>query len=157
MASYQFEMGSRFYVRPELAADYMALFEAAHTESGGAASTGHDAVDLAVNARTSTQATARADLVFGASFGTTIRWRPELTVGWRDVVSGGPGVTTAHFVGGAGTPFSLSPNFQDKGGILARLGLRAGGSYADFSADAGGQFRNSYQTYDARAVARFLF
>jgi hypothetical protein len=35
--------------------------------------------------------------------------------------------------------------------------VRASGAYADITADAGGEFRNGYQTYDARAVARFLF
>jgi hypothetical protein len=40
---------------------------------------------------------------------------------------------------------------------LARIGMRASGQYADFSADAGGEFRNDYETYDARAAARFLF
>lgn len=149
--SYQMNVG-RYYVRPEVAADYILLYEAAHTEHGGG-----PAVDLAIASRTNTQASARADLVFGANFGTTIRWRPELTIGWREVISGGPANTSAHFVNVAGTAFTLSPNYQDKGGVLARLGLHAGGNYADISADAGGQFRSGYQTYDARAVARFLF
>lgn len=149
--SYQMNVG-RYYVRPEVAVDYVMLYEAAHAEHGGG-----PAVDLAIASRTNTQATARADLVFGANFGTTIRWRPELTLGWRDVIAGGPADTSAHFVNVAGTGFTLSPNYQDKGGVLARLGLHAGGNYADISADAGGQFRSGYQTYDARAVARFLF
>jgi hypothetical protein len=155
-ASYQIDLG-RFYIRPELAADYVLLYESAFVERGGG-----PALDLAVGSQTNQQASAQADMVFGANFGTTIHWRPELTLGWRDVVSGGPANTTAHFVDGnagvsAGQTFTLSPNFQDKGGLLARLGVRAGGNYADFSADAGGQFANGYQTYDARAVARFLF
>ena len=91
----------------------------------------------------------------GANFGQSIVWRPELTVGYRAVVYGGPAKTVANFQGGQ--TFTLDPQFTDKGGFLARLGLRASGQYADFSADAGGEFRNDYQTYDARAAARFLF
>jgi hypothetical protein len=71
------------------------------------------------------------------------------------VVYGGPGATTAHFVGGDN--FTLNANFQDKGGLLARLGLRAGGQFADFTADAGGEWHGNFDSYDARALARFLF
>jgi outer membrane autotransporter protein len=140
----------RFYVRPEASVDYFALYESAHTEKHGGT-----AFDLAIASRTSTQATAQVDMAFGATFGDAIRWRPEVMVGWRDVVSGGPAATTASFSGGQA--FTLTSNFQDKGGLLARLGLHAGGAFADFSADAGGEYRSGYQTYDARALARFLF
>ena len=149
-ASYQMPMG-RFYLRPEAAVDYILLYESAFAEHGGGT-----AVDLSVASRTNTEATATADLVLGMDFGTTIHWRPEMTVGWRQIVAGGPGDTTAKFVSG-NTSFTLAPQLQDRGGLLARLGLRAGGQFADFSADAGGVFNKDYQTYDARAVARFLF
>ena len=92
----------------------------------------------------------------GADLGGVNHWRPELTVGWREVVSGGPGDTTARFISG-GPSFTLSPQFQDKGSLIARIGVHAGGNFADFSADAGGQLNETYQVYNARAVARFLF
>jgi hypothetical protein len=79
-----------------------------------------------------------------------------LTLGRREVISGGPGDTTARFISG-GPSFTLSPKFDDKGSLIARLGVHAGGQYADFSANAGGQYNSTYQVYDARAVARFLF
>ena len=140
----------RFYIRPEGSLDYFALYEGAHAERGGG--TGFD---LTVASRTSQETIAQADVVMGATFGDSMKYRPELTLGWRDVVEGGPAKTTANFQGGQ--TFTLTPNFQDKGGFLARLGIRAGGAFADFSADAGGVFRNGYETYDARAMARFLF
>jgi hypothetical protein len=140
----------RFYARPEVSVDYYALYEGAHNEHGGGS-----AFDLSVASRTSQETLAQADLVLGVNLGEVIRWRPELTVGWRDVVEGGPGATTARFTGGSA--FSIEPNFQDKGGLLARLGVRAGGAFADFSADAGGEFLSGSQSYDARALARFLF
>ena len=154
--SYQATMG-RFYMRPEASADYILLYEGGHSEHGGAnPTTDGDAVDLAVNSRTSTQASVQGDLVLGYTFGTSMLWRPELMIGYREIVSGGPADTTAKFVSG-GSPFTLSPDLSDRGGLLARLGLHAGGNYADISADAGGEFRNGYQTYDAIATARFLF
>ena len=140
----------RFYLRPEVSADYIALFEEGYTEHGGGS-----AFDLTVAPRTSQQASAQVDLVLGATFGDAIKYRPELMVGWRGVVYGGPGATTAHFMGGDN--FTLNANFQDRGGLLARLGLRAGGQFADFTADAGGEYHGNFQSYDARALARFLF
>ena len=148
--NYPMTMG-RFYMRPELSADYVALYEGAHTESGGGS-----AVNLAVASKTNQEGSVQGDLVMGATFGDSIKWRPEMTIGWREIVFGGPASTTAHFASG-GQNFVLSPQFTERGGLLARLGLRAGGAFADFSADAGGVFRNGYETYDARAMARFLF
>jgi hypothetical protein len=140
----------RLYVRPEASVDYYALYEGAHDEHGGGT-----AFDLSVAARTSQEVVAQADLVLGVNLGEVIRWRPEVTIGWRDVVEGGPAVTKAAFASGG--QFTIAPDFQDKGGLLARLGVRAGGAFADFSADAGGEVGNGSQNYDARALARFLF
>ena len=140
----------RFFVRPEVSADYVLLTQAAYKERGGG-----PAFDLDVASQTSSQADAQADVVLGMNFGQAVVWRPELTVGYRAVVYGGPANTVANFQGGQ--TFSLSPQFTDKGGLLARLGVRATGQYADFSADAGGEYRTGYTTYDARAAARFLF
>ncbi|HEY5007577.1 MAG TPA: hypothetical protein VII42_06215 [Caulobacteraceae bacterium] len=146
---YQVSAG-RFFIRPEVSGDYVLVSQAAYKERGGGS-----AFNLDVASQTSGQADAQADVVMGANFGQSIVWRPELTVGYRAVVYGGPAKTVANFQGGQ--TFTLDPQFTDKGGFLARVGLRASGQYADFSAGGGGEFRNDYQTYDARASARFLF
>ncbi|MDR3509181.1 MAG: autotransporter outer membrane beta-barrel domain-containing protein [Caulobacteraceae bacterium] len=155
IASASFNVGykvnfGRYYMKPELSADYVVLYEQGYTEHGGGA-----AFDLNVASRTSSEGVVQGDMVVGANYGDAIRWSPELTLGWRQVVTGGPADTTANFLGGQ--KFTLSSSFADKGGLLARLGLRASGNYADFSAGAGGVFRSGYDTYDARATARFLF
>ncbi len=147
---YQMTMG-RFYAKPEASVDYIALFETGHSERNGG-----DAFNLAVSGRTSSEASVQGDIVMGYTFGTAMQYRPQVTVGYRQVITGGPGATTAKFVSG-GPTFVLNPDLSDRGGLLARLGLRASGLYADITADAGGEFRNGYQSYDARAVARFLF
>jgi outer membrane autotransporter protein len=148
--SYMAPIG-RYYIRPEVIADYVYLYEGGFSEHGGGPS-----MDLAVQSRSNSEASVQGDLVIGADLGGVYHWRPELTVGWRQVVSGGPGNTTAQFVSG-GPSFTLSPKFDDKGSLVVRTGVHAGGQYADFSADAGGQLNNQYQVYNARAVARFLF
>ncbi len=149
-ASYQIPIG-RFYIRPEVIADYVYLYESGFSEHGGGPSE-----DLAVASRSSAEGSAVGDIVIGEDLGGVYHWRPEMTLGWRQVFSGGPGDTTARFISG-GPSFTLSPKFDDKGSLVARFGVRAGGQYADFSADAGGQLNNTYQVYNARAVARFLF
>ena len=146
---YQFGTG-RFYARPEVSADYVALLTSAYKEHGGGS-----AFDLNVRSQTASQGDAQADIVLGMNFGQSILWRPELTLGYRAVVVGGPAATTANFVGGQS--FTINPSFPDKGGFLAKLGVRASGQYSDFSAAAGGEFGSGYQTYDAHAAARFLF
>ena len=141
----------RYYVKPELLANYILFYEQAYTEHGGG-----DAFDLHIGSKLSQEAVVQTDLVFGANYGTAVRWSPELTLGWREVVAGGPADVTANFAGGS--TFKLSPNYGDRGGLLARLGIRASGNFADFSANAGGVFmRQGYNSYDARASARFLF
>ncbi len=146
---YQVSAG-RFFIRPEVSGDFVLASQEAYKERGGG-----PAFNLDVASQTASQADAQADVVMGANFGQSIVWRPELTVGYRAVVYGGPAKTVANFQGGK--TFTLDPQFTDKGGFLARVGLRASGQYADFSAGGGGEFRNDYQTYDARASARFLF
>ena len=90
-------------------ADYVALFESGYTEHGA------DALALAVRSRSSTQASGQFDMVFGWYFGDAIVWRPELTVGYKQIVTGGPAATVARFVSG-GSSFTLSPGFRDNGG-----------------------------------------
>lgn len=141
----------RYFVEPQALAEYVMLYESAYTETGGGG-----AVDLSVNSQLNKEGVVQGAVMFGATYGDTVHWTPSMTLGWREVVLGGPASTTAHFANGA--PFTLSPDYQDeKGGLLARLGLRASGNYADFSAGAGGVFRPGYDAIDARATARFLF
>ncbi len=148
-ASYKENFG-RYYIKPEALADYVLFYEQGYHEHGGG-----DAFNLTINSKLNQEAIVQGDVVFGASYGSSTRWSPELTVGWRQIVAGGPANTTASFAGGV--PFKLSPDYTDKGGLMARIGLRASGNFADFNASAGGVFRTGYDSYDARAAARFLF
>jgi hypothetical protein len=147
--AYQLTAG-RFYMQPEAALDYVGLFQSSYQEKGGG-----PAFNLHIANGASSQADAIADIVLGMNFGQTIVWRPQLTFGYRAVIAGGPASTSARFNGGQS--FTLNPQFNNKSGFLARVGVRASGQYADFSVDAGGQFSSANQTYNARAAARFLF
>lgn len=95
------EGGSRyFYFRPAVSVDYIRLKEDGYTESGGG-----KALDLAVNSRTSDELGINGGLTLGADLmGMGARdenWlRIETEGGWREILSGGLGATTARFEGG---------------------------------------------------------
>ncbi|MET3528324.1 autotransporter outer membrane beta-barrel domain-containing protein [Phenylobacterium koreense] len=150
--AYQVDMG-RFYVKPNLTADYFLLKEDGRTESGGG-----EAIDLSIDKRSSDQLSGFAGVTFGARFGeeSAFAWVPELTAGWRQATGDGVDVTTARFVAG-GPSFSLEAPNLSGGGPVVRAALRGQGEYFDFALEGGGEYRDDYEAYDARVVVRFLF
>jgi hypothetical protein len=103
MLAYEVVRG-RYYFRPMAEVDYFRLEESAYTESGGG-----DGMNLAVNSRTSSRVIAFAGLAAGAVYGPTHDWGPEVTLGYKGVVSSNLGSTTAHFASG-GDSFTLIAN-----------------------------------------------
>ena len=73
------------YFRPQVHGDYFYLNQGAYTEHGGGTAAG-DGFDLAVAQRNGNEASGTASLVTGITFGQGFRWRPELELGYRDVV-----------------------------------------------------------------------
>lgn len=149
-AYYDFNAGS-FYVRPSAHLDYIRLHEAGYTESGGGAG-----FDLDVDGRTGDALSATASLIFGYTFGDDTKWRPEVEIGYRGVVAGSGGDTTAAFTGG-GSPFSLPGEALRGGGPIARFGIHAYGKFVDLKIDAGGEFRDGYTDLDLRMMVRIVF
>lgn len=149
-AYYEFNSGA-FYLRPSAHLDYIRLHEAGYTEEGGG--TGFD---LDVDGRTGDALAATASLIFGYTFGDDVKWRPEIEVGYRGVVAGSGGDTTAAFTGG-GSPFSLPAEALRGGGPIARVGIHAFGKFVDLKIDAGGEFRSGYTDLDLRMMVRIVF
>ncbi|KQM13376.1 autotransporter outer membrane beta-barrel domain-containing protein [Novosphingobium sp. Leaf2] len=95
-----YEGGSQFFFfRPGVTMDYVRLKEDGYTETGG------QALDLTVNARTSDELAVNPSLTVGVDFlgmrAQDQNWfRVETEGGWREIVKGGLGATTAHFTGG---------------------------------------------------------
>ncbi|MFC0686228.1 autotransporter outer membrane beta-barrel domain-containing protein [Novosphingobium clariflavum] len=92
--------GKYFYFRPGVSVDYIRLKEDGYTETGGG-----KALDLTVASRTSDELGVNGGMTVGIDFmgakGRDDNWfRMETEGGWREVVSGGVGATTAHFDGG---------------------------------------------------------
>lgn len=145
--------GDTFYARPQATLDYFLLKEGDRTETGGG-----DAVNLAIDERSSSQIAAFAGVSVGAKFGMKgdFRWGPELTAGWRQVSGDGADATTARFVSG-GSAFTIASPELSGGGAVVRLALRGQSDYVDFALEGGGEIRDDYEAYDARIVARMVF
>jgi hypothetical protein len=150
-AAYDWQAGA-MYLRPDIFVDYIYLREGGYTETGGGG-----AIDLQVDGRSSYQAAAEVGIAWGARFGRTFRWGPELRVAYRSVLAGGLSDTTARFVSVPGQPFSLSSIEQDKGVMVVMAGVKGSGAYSNFAFEAGGELGDLYRAYMARLVVRFLF
>lgn len=123
------EGGSRYvFFRPAVSVDYVRLKEDGYSETGGG-----KALDLTVASRKSDETAVNGGLTVGVDFtGMGSRdenwFRVETEGGWREIVSGGLGATTARFEDG--NPFTLQGE-EATSGWFARL--RAIGGMAGFT------------------------
>jgi autotransporter-like protein len=121
--SYEARMG-RLSIRPNARVEYYKLHEKGYAETGGG-----DAFDLTVRARNSKESAASGMLTFGydlMGLEPDSAWmRVEVEGGWRQIISGSIGHTTASFRDG--DPFTLYPE-KRKSGWNGAARLLAGGS-----------------------------
>lgn len=148
-ASYEVEMGS-LYLRPEASISYLRLAEDGYKEKNGG--TGFN---LIVDKRTGDLLTGEALLALGWKFGDEVYLAPELKVGYRGKLAGGPATTTANFEGGQ--EFTLDPEDVFKGGYVARAGFRGGSDRVVYAVHGGLTKDGGYEEYDVRAGVRFQF
>ncbi len=148
-ASYNADLGV-LQVKPAVSLDYLRLSEGSYSEKGGGAG-----FDLSVAKREGDLATGQAGVTFGAKLGDEVWFAPELTVGYRAKLAGGPGRTTAHFAGGQAFTLDAEDPFQ--GGVVGRVGVRGGTAKVQYLFDAGGVVDKTYKAYDARIAVRAQF
>ncbi|HUP67672.1 MAG TPA: autotransporter domain-containing protein [Sphingomicrobium sp.] len=121
--SYEARMG-RLTIRPNARAEYYKLDEKGYAETGGG-----DGFDLTVLGRKSKESAASGMLTLGydlMGIEPDSTWmRVEVEAGWRQVLSGSIGHTTASFKDG--DPFTLYPE-KRKSGWNGAARLLAGGS-----------------------------
>lgn len=142
-----------FTVRPELALDYVRLSEDGYEEQGGGAG-----FDLVVDEREGDLLTGTAAVTLGARFGgEASAWGPELTVGWRERLSGDAGRTTARFRGATGPSFTLLPEDFPAGGVIYELSFKGEYGRTLFAFEAGGESGDAYSELDARLFVKFAF
>jgi hypothetical protein len=148
-ATYEQSFG-HFYARPEFSADFLELDEGSHGDSGGG-----DGFDLNVASRDSNRLSGQAILVLGRQWGQATWLRAEVRGGYREVLSGSVGDTTASFNGG--NPFTLAPD-NDKGGwFVAGFSLKGGSTYSYLALEGDVDLRAGEQEFDLRIAGRSIF
>jgi hypothetical protein len=150
-AAYEIHIGDSLYVRPQVNIDYFRLEEGSYKEKGGG-----DAMNLAVDSRTSSTLSGFAGVALGAVMGEQKSWGPELLVGYRDVATEKLGATTAHFESG-GDAFSLQGNQVGGSGVAAHLALKGENGAGGFALETGAEMRDDLAIYDLRLSAHFQF
>ena len=113
----------RLSIRPNARVEYYKLNEKGFAETGGG-----DGFDLTVQGRKSKESAASGMLTFGydlMGLEPDSTWmRVEAEVGWRQILAGSIGHTTASFKDG--DPFTLYPE-KRKSGLNGAARLLAGG------------------------------
>ncbi|HEY1425275.1 MAG TPA: hypothetical protein VGF50_01260 [Caulobacteraceae bacterium] len=147
---YEAHLG-RFYVRPELSADYLYFNEDAHDFEGAG-----PGFDLAIARRTSERMTAAGLVTIGTQYGHDTWFRPEIFGGYRVVPFGSIANTLAQFSGG--TPFILAPGPNVNGGwVVAGFSLRAGTPLSYVAVTGEADLKNREQRYNVYLSGRALF
>jgi hypothetical protein len=119
--------GQFFFFRPSVVVDYLRLKEDGYVETGGG-----NALKLTVDARSSKEIGVNAGVAVGVDlWGMQARdsgWiRLETEGGWRQLLSGDLGATTARY--GDGATFTLTPESRDSGWFARARALGGDGSY----------------------------
>ena len=140
----------RLYARPEISADFIRLNEGAHSESGGG-----PGFDLAVASRTGSRLSGQAIVVLGSQWGTTSWFRAEVFGGYREIIDGDVGDTTASFTGG--DPFTLAADKGGGGWATFGLSLKTGSPYSYLALEGDAEFRSGERQYNVRIAGRSMF
>jgi hypothetical protein len=149
-ASYEIKLFGPYYARPEVSIDYLRLAEAGYQESGT-----NSAFDLKVAPQTDTQLTAQGLMVFGRQWGKGSWFRSEIRMGWREVIDGSVGDTTASFDGG--TPFEMLGDPDRGGWATVGFSLKTGSQFSYLALEGDADLRKGQQRYDLRVAGRSVF
>jgi outer membrane autotransporter protein len=141
----------RLSLRPEVYAEVFSLTESSRTESGGG-----DAFDLEVDGRDGSVSSATAVLKVGYGFGQDQLIRPELKLGWKQILAADAGETVARYVSG-GSDFTLYSDAVTGGGPVAGLGLTIGNAMGSFTVSGDAQLLEDYVRYSLLLQATFRF
>lgn len=149
-ASYERAYG-RYSLRPEVIVEYFGLNEDGFEESGGG-----DGFDLVIDDRKGHIFSTTAALNFGMGFGENQWLRPEIRVGWRQIISHDGGVTTARFLSG-GPAFDLTADSLEGGGPIVGFRLNVGNELGMLAVEGDAEFLDDYVRYALLLRASFRF
>ncbi|MEN7536748.1 autotransporter outer membrane beta-barrel domain-containing protein [Aurantiacibacter flavus] len=146
-----YETDGWLFVRPAVWADFVKLSEDGYTEKGGG-----KGMDLIVEERDSDEFAVNGSVTVGIDFyGKGPRdssWlRVEGEGGWREVVGGSLGETTARFEDGES--FTIAPEEQ-KGGWFARARAVGGSEVFEFGGEIGAEERFDKTAFSLKGTLR---
>ncbi|AKH44133.1 hypothetical protein FHS61_001452 [Altererythrobacter atlanticus] len=146
--------GKHFFFRPAVTVDYARLDEDGYTDTGGG-----EALDLMVDSRKSDEFAVNGGLTLGVDFTGTGRrdrnwFRIEGEGGWREIVDGSLGATTARFEDGE--DFTLDAD-ELESGWYARLRALGGSESYQLSGELGAEDRMGETAYSLRGSLRMAF
>lgn len=148
------EGGGRYlFVRPSVSVDYIKLAEDGYTETGG------EGLNLEVDDRDSDEFAVNGGVTLGIDFLGMGRYeknwfRVETEGGWREIVGGALGSTTARFEDG--DSFTLDPE-QNSSGWFASLKAMGGNSSFTMLGEVALEDRLGGTAYTVRGSLRFGF
>jgi hypothetical protein len=149
-AAYEQTFARRYYVRPEISADFLELDEDAHSDTGGG-----PAFDLTIARRHSNRLSGQAIVVLGREWGQGSWLRTEFRGGYREILAGQMGDTTANFDGGS--PFTLAAENDRGGWYTAGFSIKGGSLYSYLALEGDIDFRAGEQRYNVRIAGRSIF
>lgn len=146
--------GSAFFLRPGVSVDYLKLSEDGYTDTGAG-----EGLDLIVDKRSSDEFAVNGGVTVGLDFAGSRRgdsnwFRVEAEGGWREIVGGSIGSTTARFEDG--TPFTLAAD-QTASGWYARARATGGSSMFEIGGEVGAEDRNDRTAMSLRGTLRMGF
>jgi hypothetical protein len=95
-------------------------------------------------------------VVFGADYGRDLWWRPEVRVGYRQLLAGEIGDTVAQYTNG-GTPFTLAAAGDKDGAVTLGLALRAGTPMSYLAIEANAEAAKKQKRYNLKLTGRAMF
>jgi hypothetical protein len=149
--AYQQDLG-RHYLRPEARLDYTYLHESQQKQYGGG-----DGFDLTIDARSFSNLSGDAGLVFGANYGDkkNVWWSPEIRVGYRQTLAGNLDDTVARFANG--DPFTISSVDDKNGAATLGFSLSTGSPMSYFALEGGVEAARHQKVYKLRFTGRAMF
>jgi uncharacterized protein with beta-barrel porin domain len=141
--------------KPYVAADYLSLTQEGYTET---AQTNAD-LSLIVGDADSHLATASAGIALAAHFAggaSDFRIDPEISVGYRQVLSFGSSPGSARFLNET-TNFQLSPGQEPDGAIVAGVGFNIGSEYLNMKVGYDAEFSEQATTHYGSITLRLAF
>lgn len=143
-------------VKPFVAADYMAFSQDGYEETADT----NDAIALIAEDSEANLATASYGVSLVGNFGSddAFSFRPELSVGYRNVLSWDAPATAYRFAGGsAGTSFNLAPGQEPEDGVVAGVGLNIDSQFLNIKLGYDTEISDSSTTHYGSITLRMAF